>query len=76
MFKKIGKRTSKFQLQPYIISHAGIAGKAEKEGPVGAHFDITFDDDLWGEKSWELTERKMFISAVGLAIARANLKKR
>lgn len=74
MYKKIGKRTSKFQHQPYIIGHAGIAGKAEKEGPVGVYFDITFDDDLWGEKTWELTERKMFVSAVGLAIARANLK--
>ena len=74
MYKKVGKRTSKFWSKPFIIGHAGVAGKSEKEGPMGAHFDVTFDDDLWGEKTWELTERKMFIEAVNLAIARAGLK--
>lgn len=74
MGSKVGKRTSKFIFMPYITGYAGVAGKSEKEGPIGAYFDLSFNDDLWGEKTWELTERKMFIEAVKLAIARAGLK--
>jgi stage V sporulation protein AD len=71
--KKLGQRTIKFETMPYIKGYAAVAGKAEKEGPLGAYFDLTFDDDLWEEKTWELTERKMFLNAVKMAVARADL---
>jgi len=73
MNKRLGERTLKFETMPYIIGYAGVAGKSEKEGPLGDYFDLTFDDDLWEEKTWELTERKMFLNAVKIASARANL---
>lgn len=74
MNKKLGARTVKFEGMPYIKGFAGVVGKAEKEGPYGEYFDISFEDDLWGEKTWELTERKMFIQAVKLAVEKAGLQ--
>lgn len=71
MSKRIGERTLVFEKAPYIRGCGGVAGKSEKEGPIGAYFDTYFDDDLWGEKTWELTERKMFIRAVENAVRSA-----
>ena len=71
---RAGERTFIYENKPSVLGCAGVAGKDEKEGPLGAHFDVFFDDDLWGEKTWELTERKMFLMAVQTAIFRASLK--
>ncbi|MEZ4357053.1 MAG: stage V sporulation protein AD [Eubacteriales bacterium] len=70
---RIGERTLTFKKAPYIRGNGGVAGKDEKEGPIGAYFNTYFNDDLWGEKSWELTERKMFIRAVENAVTSAGL---
>ncbi len=71
---RLGPRTVQFSSPPNILSSASVAGKAEKDGPYGDSFDITFDDDLWGEKTYELAERKMFQKAVETVIERASLK--
>ena len=36
-----------------------IAGPKEGEGPLKDKFDMTIDDDLWGEDSWEKSELKL-----------------
>ena len=71
---RLGERTLLFRNAPYIIGHDGVAGRQEKQGPLGAYFDHSFDDDLWGEKTWEMTERKMFATAVDEAIRNAKLE--
>lgn len=53
------KQSIKFTNPPYILSSASIVGTKEKEGPLGELFDITSDDDLFGEKTWENAESTM-----------------
>ncbi len=71
----MGKKTVRFDNPPIIASSAAIAGKAEKDGPLGNTFDIVFDDELWGEKTYELAERKMFFTALKTAIKKAGIQK-
>lgn len=56
---RIGKRTVKLKNNPTIISATSIVGPKESQGPLKDYFDILLDDDLFGEKSWELAESKM-----------------
>ncbi len=74
MNKRVGPRTVRFTHPPILLSAASAAGKAEREGPYGAEFDIAVEDDLWGEKTYELAERKLLIKATEAAIAKAGLK--
>lgn len=71
---RLGPRTVQFSSPPNILSSASVAGKTEKNGAYGLSFDVTFDDNLWGEKTYELAERKMLQKAVETAIDRAKLK--
>lgn len=73
MGARIGQKTVRFEKPPVIMSSANIAGKNEHNGPYGHTFDDTFDDDLWGEKTYELAERKMLISVISSAINKAGL---
>ena len=74
MNKRVGPRTVQFEHPPIILSTASAAGKAEHEGPYGSDFDIAVEDDLWGEKTYELAERKLLVKVAEAAIARAGLK--
>ncbi|MDD5017764.1 MAG: stage V sporulation protein AD [Eubacteriales bacterium] len=74
MGTRVGQKTVRFDKMPIILSTAAVAGNAEKTGPYGSTFDIVFDDDLWGEKTYELAERKMLIKAIETAMAKAGLK--
>ena len=74
MGMRVGARTVRFDRPPNIISFASVAGKDEKAGPYGYCFDVTFNDGLWGEKTYELAERKMQLKAVESAIEKASLK--
>ena len=71
---RLGPRTVQFSSPPNILSSVSVAGKAEKNGPYGLSFDITFDDGLWGEKTYELAERKMLQKAIETVIEKASLK--
>ena len=56
---KLGKR-SFHPAQDVFISHwASIAGKKEKQGPLGHLYDITSLDTKFGEKTWEQAEKRM-----------------
>ena len=63
-----GKQTFIFDSKPAITACASIAGKKESEGPLGELFDMTLDDDTWGEKSWEKSESKLQKECVRLVI--------
>lgn len=56
---KRGKSSFLFTSRPVITAWASIAGKKESEGPLGHTFDRTFQDTLFGQKTWEQAERKM-----------------
>ena len=44
---------------PTITAWASIAGKKESEGPLAHTFDMTSKDTYFGQKSWELAEKRM-----------------
>lgn len=66
-----GQTISLTQNPPKIISRASIVGKKEGEGPLAEHFDKILEDNLWGEKSWEKAERRMFLEAAELILQKA-----
>lgn len=66
-----GSASVRFNTPVNILARASVAGKKEAEGPLGKYFDITLPDALWGEKSFEKCEQKMFKEAVKKAAASA-----
>ena len=73
--KKIGAQTVQLEKKPYIIGRGNVVGKKEGEGPLGACFDESLNDDMYGEKSWEKAESKMLQNAMMKACERAQLRK-
>jgi stage V sporulation protein AD len=57
--KKLGKQTVIFKQPPTIAATASIVGPKEGKGPLAPYFDQILDNELWGERSWEMAESKM-----------------
>lgn len=68
------KQSIIFKNKPVIRAWASVAGKKESEGPYGACFDVTTDDDMFGGKNWEDAESRMQIQAVSKVIEKSGLK--
>ena len=73
MAQRIGQHTIRLTHPPRVIAHAGLAGKKEKDGPLGAVFDRTFDDVTFGVPSWEEAEQTLLRTALELAAKKAHL---
>lgn len=71
--KCTGRRTMRFLNPVRVVAGAAIVSSMEGDGPIGAYFDKVLEDDTWGEKTWELAERKMFEQAVRMALDKAGL---
>jgi len=56
---KRGKQSIILPNRPVITAWASIAGKKEKEGPLGSYFDKTSKDTYFGQKTWEQSEKRM-----------------
>ena len=65
-----------FKNKPRITSFAAICGSKEKEGIIGEYADITLDDDMYGETTFEKAECKMLTGAISLAIEKGGLKEK
>ena len=65
-----------FTKQPVISAWASVAGKKEKEGPLGNGFDVTSEDGYFGETSWELGEKHMQQVALETLIKKAGLSQK
>ena len=57
--QKQGKQSFVLSQQPVITAWASVAGKKEKQGPLGREFDVTREDSYFGQKTWEQAEKKM-----------------
>ena len=68
-----GKQSIAFEKAPYIVSRASIAGKKEAEGPLGDLFDVTGNDDLFGENTWETAESTLQKEACLLTLQKAKI---
>ena len=73
---KLGKRTFRPAMPVYISAWASVAGKKEAEGPLGHGFDIRSMDTKFGEKTWELAEKKMQQLALTKLLSKAKLTTR
>lgn len=75
MNQHIGKQSIKFEKPPVIAAWASVAGKKEKEGPLGNSFDITFQDSYFGQSTWEQAEQKMQQTALETVIKKSGIAK-
>ena len=71
--KRLGKQSVSFDIAPRILSSGTVVGDVEGQGPIGKHFDLILEDDMWGEKSFEKSECKMYERAVRIASQKANI---
>ena len=71
--KQVGKHSFTFQSPPVITAWASVAGKKEKEGPLGHHFDITHKDAYFGQKTWEQGEKRMQQMALQILSKKAGI---
>lgn len=70
---QVGKQSLQFAEAPYIIGSASIVGKKEGEGPLGNCFDVTGEDDKFGEDTWEEAESTLQKEAFRIAIGKTHL---
>ena len=73
MAKRIGTNSFTFDNKISFIAEASIVGNTERDGPRGEYFDRAIEDDLWGEKTWEQAESKIYYEAVRLALMKSGL---
>ena len=70
---KKGKQSFVLAQPPVITAWASVAGKKESEGPLATYFDITKKDTFFGQKSWELAEKRMQQLALQTLAQKANV---
>ena len=73
MGKRIGKYTVEFDGPVYVRGRGTAVGQEESKGPLGAYFDVVAQDAMWGQKSFELAEKKLFMEAAKKAVESAGL---
>lgn len=66
--KRIGMQTVDLPLRPAIRASAAFVGKKEGEGPLGSLFDQVAQDELYGQDSFELAEKQLYLDAIRRAI--------
>ena len=69
-----GKQSFRLESPPVITNWASVAGKKESEGPLGNTFDLTENDTYFGQKSWELGEKKMQQLALNTLLKKSNMR--
>ena len=57
--RKCGKQSFVLNTPVTISAWASVAGKKESEGPLSAHYDLTVQDSYFGQKTWELAEKRL-----------------
>ncbi len=70
---KRGRQSFHFEHMPVITAWASVAGKKESEGPLAHGFDITSQDTLFGEKTWEQAEKQMQKQALDTLLQKAGI---
>ena len=69
------KRIIEFKNKPKIIATASVCGPKESESNLAEYFDLTVKNEYFGEKSFELAERKMLINAIEIAVKKSKISK-
>ena len=66
--KRLGMQTIALPSRPAICGCASYVGKKEGEGPLGAWFDHVTEDEMYGQESFELAEKQLYLDAIRTAI--------
>jgi len=70
---KRGQQSFVLPQLPVITAWASVAGKKESEGPLGHLFDLTSQDTLFGQKTWELAEKQLQKLALDILLKKAGI---
>ena len=70
---KRGRQSFLLPDRPVIAAWASVAGKKESEGPLGHCFDVTSQDTLFGQKTWEQAEKQMQKLALDTLMGKAGV---
>lgn len=70
--KRIGMQTIRLESRPAICGNAAYVGKKEGEGPLGSCFDHVTQDEMYGQKSFEMAEKQMYLDAIRKAIQKGS----
>ena len=70
---RVGSQTFAYDHPPVIAAHRSVVGPKEGKGPLAAWFDEVLEDDLLGQKSWELAEMEMVRRCVQAALNDARI---
>ena len=66
------KQTFTLSRRVAMAGWGSVGGAKERDGPLGASFDLTSDDDTFGAKTWEQAESEMQRRALDAALRRAD----
>ena len=72
--KRTGLQTIDLPLRPAVCASAAFVGKKEGEGPLGNLFDHVAQDELYGQDTFELAEKRLYLNAIRKAIQKGGLK--
>ncbi|MEG1887297.1 MAG: stage V sporulation protein AD [Oscillospiraceae bacterium] len=75
MAKKTGRATLIYENDVCISSFAAVVGKKEGQGPLGNEFDMIFENELLGEKSFEKAESRLQELSLENAIKKGGINK-
>lgn len=71
--KRLSRQTCRLTDPPGVVSWASVAGRLERQGPLGGSIDITDDDSFFGKKTWEQGEAEMQALALRRALQKGGL---
>ena len=69
----IKRLTCRLTDPPGVVCWASVAGRLERQGPLGGSIDITDDDSFFGKKTWEQGEAEMQALALRRALRKGGL---
>ena len=67
------RRIIRLDKKPYFLSYASAGGYEEKCGPLGDFFDISSEDDLFGQRTAEEAESEMARRCLNTALKKCAL---
>lgn len=65
-----------FENRPQVVSYAAVCGSKESIGIIGSYADITLQDDMYEESTFEKAECKMLSTAISLAIKKGGYEEK
>lgn len=60
-----------FQKPPTVAAYGAVGGKKEGEGPLASRFDLLFEENTLGEKTWEKAESTLQRHCIELTLKKA-----